>query len=97
MNIGCLTVSGSYAAGDPPPFGYCEWHEWAKAQDKAGFRQSYCWPCKKWMFPQEKCPHGTDRRMSKRQFDATERGASVLANMMQTNAGRKRLGMKPKE
>lgn len=37
-----------------------EWHEWAKAQAKAGLKQSQCPVCHLWKFPQEKCndhPH----------------------------------------
>ena len=40
--IGYLSYVGDYKPGDPPPTGYCDWHEWARIQDKAGLRQVRC-------------------------------------------------------
>ena len=40
--------------GDPPPEGYNDWHEWAKAQHNGGLRQQRCPTCRQWQFPQEK-------------------------------------------
>ena len=48
-----LTIGGNYKPGDMPPNGYCEWHEWADVQHKAGLRQVVCDRCLKWKFPQE--------------------------------------------
>ncbi len=51
---GVLTVSGGpYKAGDMPPEGYSDWHEWAAVQHKAGLRQVRCGRCMKVWYPQE--------------------------------------------
>jgi hypothetical protein len=50
-----ICIMPIFKAGDPPPKGYLEWHEWAKVQDKAGLRQKKCQGCGLWQFPQEKC------------------------------------------
>ena len=54
----CVLIDPVFKAGDPPPEGYNEWHDWARVQHKAGLRQRRCWSCGLWRFPQEKC-HGT--------------------------------------
>ena len=53
MRVGCLLQIPEYKAGDQPPPGYLEWHEWAKTQHKAGLRQSRCPKCGKWRYSQE--------------------------------------------
>lgn len=50
---GVLTVGMGHKPGDPPPSGYCDWHEWADVQYKAGLRQKRCGRCVKLFFPQE--------------------------------------------
>ena len=54
-HFGCLLIMPDYKAGDPPPSGYLQWHEWARAQIKAGLRQRRCRVCGLWQFPQEGC------------------------------------------
>ena len=49
--------AGHYQPGDPAPAGYLQWHEWAAVQEKAGYRQSQCRGCGKWLFPQEQPEH----------------------------------------
>lgn len=51
----CLLIMPTFRAYDPPPSGYLQWHEWARAQIKAGLRQKRCPKCGLWRFPQEKC------------------------------------------
>lgn len=53
-HFSCLLVADAYKPGDPPPSGYLAWHEWARAQLRAGYRQTYC-VCGKWHFQQEPC------------------------------------------
>lgn len=48
-----VDCGGDYSPGDPPPEGYCQWHEWAQVQYKAGLRQQRCGICSLWKFPQE--------------------------------------------
>lgn len=48
-----LEITGDFKPGDDPPSGYCDWHEWAKVQTKAGLKQVRCCRCSKWKFPQE--------------------------------------------
>jgi hypothetical protein len=48
-----LDLAPEFKAGDPPPSGYNEWHEWARVQDAAGLRQTRCSRCNRWRFPQE--------------------------------------------
>lgn len=48
-----IHVIPDFKPGDPPPEGYCEWHEWAEVQSKAGLKQQRCCRCSKWKFPQE--------------------------------------------
>ncbi len=36
--VAMLDVGGEYKPGDPPPDGYCDWHEWADVQAKAGLK-----------------------------------------------------------
>lgn len=55
--IVCILAPGSYLAGDQPPSGYIQWHEWARVQYRAGLRQHRCTVCGLWKFPQEKCNH----------------------------------------
>ncbi len=45
--------AGSYKPGDLPPEGYCQWHEWAEVQRKAGIKQVMCPRCMRWKTPQE--------------------------------------------
>jgi hypothetical protein len=56
-HLACVLIVPFFKAGDPPPEGYMEWHEWARVQHRAGLRQRRCWSCGLWRFPQEKC-HG---------------------------------------
>jgi len=51
----CVLIVPHFKKGDPPPEGYLQWHEWAKAQHKAGLRQRLCKSCAKYHFPQETC------------------------------------------
>lgn len=51
--IGFLAVAGDYKPGDPPPGGYCDWHEWARVQVKARLKQRRCGRCGLLQFPQE--------------------------------------------
>jgi hypothetical protein len=53
-----ICVVSKFKAGDLPPSGYLEWHEWAKVQQRAGIRQSLC-ICGKWITPQEQPNHET--------------------------------------
>ena len=48
-----MSIAGQYKPGDMPPAGYCDWHEWAKVQHRAGLRQVRCDICSKWKYPQE--------------------------------------------
>ncbi len=48
-----ITFGHDWKAGDQPPEGYLDWHEWAEVQHKAGLRQKTCGRCGKWKFPQE--------------------------------------------
>lgn len=48
-----LSFVGQYKPGDPPPSGYCDWHEWARVQHKAGLRQKRCDRCCRLRFPPE--------------------------------------------
>jgi len=50
-----IDIMPVFKKGDPPPVGYCEWHEWAKVQQRGGLRQRRCWNCGLWRFPQEIC------------------------------------------
>lgn len=43
-----------YVPGSQPPSGYCDWHDWARAQARAGLKQVQC-TCGLWRFPQEQC------------------------------------------
>lgn len=54
----CLLVGKKWKAGDPPPSGYLDWHEWAGVQHRAGLRQLRCADCGKLRFPQERCCKG---------------------------------------
>ncbi len=51
----CVSISPTFAAGDPPPSGYLAWQEWARVQYSKGLRQARCPRCGKWRFPQEPC------------------------------------------
>ncbi len=51
----CILIEPHFAPGDPPPAGYCDWHDWAEVQMKAGLKQRRCWKCGLWRFPQEEC------------------------------------------
>ncbi len=42
-----------WKAGDPPPEGSMDWHQWAGVQERAGIRQSQCRKCGLWCYPQE--------------------------------------------
>ena len=48
-----IDIMPKFKAGDLPPDGYLEWHEWAAVQYAAGIRQSSCNRCDKWHTPQE--------------------------------------------
>jgi hypothetical protein len=50
---GWVSFAPKFKAGDPPPSGYCDWHDWANVQHKAGLRQVTCGKCSKWKYPQE--------------------------------------------
>lgn len=50
---GILTVVSNYKAGDLPPEGYLEWHEWAEVQRRSGIKQVTCGKCGVWNTPQE--------------------------------------------
>ena len=57
--VGHITHSGGpYKAGDPPPSGYLDWHEWAAVQHKAGLRQRLCVRCDRYRYPQEMATGG---------------------------------------
>jgi hypothetical protein len=60
MRIGATHIDfvREFKAGDPPPSGYLEWHEWANAQERGGLRQRRCPICQKWRYPQEDCRSG---------------------------------------
>lgn len=51
--VGWLTLAGEYQPGDPPPSGYCDWHEWAQVQLAAGLEPVRCGVCLRFKFPQE--------------------------------------------
>ena len=53
IRVGHLNIAGDHKPGDPPPTQYGPWHEWARAQYRAGLRQRRCGQCSKWKFPQE--------------------------------------------
>jgi hypothetical protein len=48
-----VDIVPTYKAGDPPPEGYNEWHEWAGVQTKSGLKQTRCPNCSLLRFPQE--------------------------------------------
>lgn len=48
-----MTTAHTFRAGDPPPRGYADWHEWSETQHKAGLRQRRCPRCHRYCFPQE--------------------------------------------
>lgn len=48
-----ILMTPTYKAGDPPPEGYIQWHEWAKVQTRAGLKQKKCSKCRRYFFPQE--------------------------------------------
>lgn len=52
-----ITPSAPYQPSDPPPTAYLAWHEWAAVQHKAGYRQTQCHHCCRWLFPQEQAAH----------------------------------------
>ena len=54
----CLLTVPQYKAGDPPPEGYLQWHEWARVQNYHRIRQKQCRDCDLWVFPNEKCGCG---------------------------------------
>lgn len=53
MELAHISIAGDYKPGDPPPAGYCNWHEWAQIQHRAGLRQKQCDNCGRWRYPQE--------------------------------------------
>ncbi len=53
IRITHVSVGGTFKAGDQPPEGYNDWHEWASVQHKAGLRQEQCCLCSLWRFPQQ--------------------------------------------
>ena len=48
-----LREPAKYHGGEPRPEGYMDFIEWAKAQRKAGYRQTRCRQCGRFSFPQE--------------------------------------------
>lgn len=42
-----------YKPGDPRPFGYLAFFEWADVQEAAGLEQTRCPMCSLWNYPQE--------------------------------------------
>lgn len=48
-----ISIVPQFKAGDPPPSGYNQWHEWAAVQYKSGLRQKRCETCKRYFFAQE--------------------------------------------
>lgn len=72
-----ILVMPKYKAGDLPPEGYLQWHEWADIQRKAGIKQTECPTCSKWQTPQELSTHEvrwpvTDRRGNARMLSSFE-------------------------
>ena len=61
----CLLIERTFKAEDPEPSGYLDWHQWAKAQYKAGLRQKRCSCCRKWLFPQQFAEHATPEKGKK--------------------------------
>ena len=55
--VSCILFDRNFKAGDPEPPGYLDWHNWAKAQHKAGLRQKRCPCCSKWLFPKQLTEH----------------------------------------
>jgi hypothetical protein len=68
MSLIHISIGGTYKAGDQPPKGYNDWHEWARVQHKAGLRQRWCSHCGKWKFPQEDCGHDKSKRLTEKQL-----------------------------
>lgn len=64
MSLGIIHVNivPTFKPGDQPPDGYIAWHEWAKVQSNAGYRQRRCSECGKWRFPQEQCEHAKEAK-----------------------------------
>ncbi len=52
-----LLVMPDSKAGDLPPKGYLQWHDWAEVQYKAGIKQTQCPTCGLWCTPQELSSH----------------------------------------
>ena len=48
-----IHITPKFKAGDLPPDGYLEWHEWAAVQIAAGIWQKLCDDCDKFHTPQE--------------------------------------------
>jgi len=59
QDIICIT-EGPFKPGDQPPEGYGDWIEWAEVQHRAGLRQVRR-ACGRFHFPQEVCPHATEK------------------------------------
>lgn len=57
---GVVDIVPFFKAGDTPPSGYNEWHEWAAVQHRAGLRQKRCNKCHHWLFPQEVRDHACE-------------------------------------
>lgn len=51
--VGTVALVATFQPGDFAPSGYCDWHEWAKVQMRAGLRQVRCSRCERFKFPQE--------------------------------------------
>jgi hypothetical protein len=69
-----ISIMPEFKAGDPPPSGYSEWHEWAEIQHKAGLRSKQCGWCGKWRFPQEFSTETRDTR-----YRIVEKNAEIRA------------------
>lgn len=69
-----IDIAPQFRAGDPPPAGYCDWHEWARVQHRAGLRQDQCPGCGRWMFPQERADHARCFEIA----EAAKRAAKVV-------------------
>lgn len=61
-----ILVMPEYKAGDLPPEGYLQWHEWAEVQRKAGIKQVECPTCGLWRTPQELSTHEIDWQVTDR-------------------------------
>lgn len=61
--ITIIDIMPIFTVGDPPPSGYCEWHEWAQVQLKGGLRQKRCRFCGLLHFPQEGCRSAAFRKV----------------------------------